>query len=135
MDVTVKTKRKRDMSKPRMGILRAIHLMIAVGVFLVLSSCKPSLLEHPAQLVFKPLTFPFPHVEQVNLSNGVVVYLLEDHELPLFNLAALIRTGSVYDPADKVGLASLTGTVMRTGGTRFMSGDDINETLEFMECG
>jgi predicted Zn-dependent peptidase len=98
----------------------------------MMNGCKPSLLEHPAQLVFKPLAFPFPQVEQVTLSNGVVVYLLEDHELPLFNLTALIKTGSVYDPADKVGLASLTGTVMRTGGTRFMSGEDINETLEFM---
>ena len=132
MDGTVKTKHKRSMSKARMGILRAIHLMIAVGVSLMLNACKPSLLGHPAQLVFKPLVFPFPQVEQVTLSNGVVVYLLEDHELPLFNLTALIRTGSVNDPPDKVGLASLTGTVMRTGGTRFMSGDDINETLEFM---
>ena len=132
MDVTVKTKRKRNMSKPRVGILCAMHLILAVGVSLMLHACKPSLLEHPAQLVFKPLAFPFPHVDQVTLSNGVVVYLLEDHELPLFNLTALIRTGSVNDPPDKVGLASLTGTVMRTGGTRFMSGDDINETLEFM---
>ena len=132
MDGTVKTKHKRSTSKAQRGVLRALHLVIAVGVSLMLNGCKPSLLEHPAQLVFKPLVFPFPQAEQVTLSNGVAVYLLEDHELPLFNLTALIRTGSVNDPPDKVGLASLTGTVMRTGGTRFMSGDDINETLEFM---
>ena len=132
MDVTVKTKRKRNMSKTRVGILCAMHLMLAVGVSLMLHACKPSLLEHPAQLVFKPLAFPFPQAEHLTLSNGIELYLLEDKELPLVNLVALVRTGSVYEPADKVGLASLTGTVMRTGGTGSLSGNEINEKLEFI---
>jgi hypothetical protein len=38
----------------------------------------------------------------------------------------------VYEPEDKLGLASLTGTVMRTGGTSALSGDEINEQLEFI---
>src|SRR5690606_5942133 len=41
-------------------------------------------------------------------------------------------TGSVYEPADKVGLAAITGTVMRTGGTATRTGDEINEQLESM---
>src|SRR5438552_17966585 len=44
----------------------------------------------------------------------------------------MIRTGSVYEPAAKVGLAALTGTVMRTGGTARMTGDQIDEELEFL---
>ncbi|MHC4509250.1 MAG: insulinase family protein, partial [Planctomycetota bacterium] len=36
----------------------------------------------------------------------------------------------VYEPADKVGLASITGTVMRTGGTTAKTGDAIDEQLE-----
>jgi len=89
-----------------------------------------------AQRNYKDLTYPklheieIPKVEQATLSNGIKVFFLEDHELPLINLHAMIRTGSVYEPADKVGLADITGTVMRTGGTTSRSGDEIDEILE-----
>jgi len=105
---------------------------VFVVLFFMLISCKQSLLKPPGELVFEPQKFSFPGVEQVSLENGMVVYLLEDHELPLFNLVALVRTGSIYEPDDKLGLAELTGVVMRTGGTRLMSGDEINEKLEFV---
>ena len=36
----------------------------------------------------------------------MVVYLLEDHELPLITVNAMLGTGSWLDPADKVGLAA-----------------------------
>ena len=109
-----------------------IQLIVAVLVFCVLGSCAPALLKHPVELSYEPLEFPFPQAEQVTLSNGIELYLLEDKELPLVNLVALVRTGSVYEPPDKAGLASLTGTVMRTGGTGSMSGNEINEKLEFI---
>ncbi|MCK5256197.1 MAG: insulinase family protein [Deltaproteobacteria bacterium] len=105
---------------------------VFVVLFFMLISCKQSLLKPPGELVFEPQKFNFPGVEHVSLENGMAVYLLEDHELPLFNLVALVRTGSIYEPDDKLGLAELTGVVMRTGGTKFMSGDEINEKLEFI---
>ncbi|HNS22434.1 MAG TPA: pitrilysin family protein [Sedimentisphaerales bacterium] len=71
-----------------------------------------------------------PEVERVTLANGMQLFLLEDHELPLIYVSAMIRTGSIYEPADKVGLASLTGTVLRTGGTTSRTGDEIDEQLE-----
>ncbi len=71
-----------------------------------------------------------PKVKRVTLANGMQVFLLEDHELPLINLSAMVRTGSVYEPADKIGLAAITGTVMRTGGTTSKTGDQIDEQLE-----
>ncbi len=71
-----------------------------------------------------------PEIEKVTLSNGMRLFLLEDHELPLINISARIRTGSVYEPSDKIGLASITGTVMRTGGTVSKTGDQIDEELE-----
>ena len=43
---------------------------------------------------------------------------------------ALVRTGNLFDPSDKVGLAELTGSVMRTGGTKTRTGDQIDESLE-----
>ncbi len=71
-----------------------------------------------------------PAYERVELSNGMVVYLAEDHEFPLLELSATIEVGSNYEPADLVGLAEMTGTVMRSGGTTTRNGDDIDELVE-----
>jgi len=85
---------------------------------------------------YKQLKYPklhdiqVPDVERVTLPNGMQLFLLEDHELPLIHVSAVIRTGSVFEPADKVGLAGLTGTVMRTGGTTSKTGDELDEQLE-----
>jgi predicted Zn-dependent peptidase len=85
---------------------------------------------------YKHLTYPklrdieVPPVEQVTLANGMRLFLLEDHELPLVSVSVRIRTGSVYEPAEKIGLASITGEVMRTGGTTSKTGDEIDEELE-----
>jgi len=84
-----------------------------------------------ADLKFPPLrAIQIPQVETVTLPNGMKLYLLEDHELPVVNGSARIRTGNLFDPPEKIGLASLTGTVMRTGGTRSKTGDQLDRELE-----
>jgi predicted Zn-dependent peptidase len=70
-------------------------------------------------------------VDRVALDNGLVVFLYEDHKLPLFNISATIRCGGIYDPLEKNGLSGLVGTVMRSGGTKSISGDSLNVLLEF----
>lgn len=87
---------------------------------------------HPREMKFPPLSFTPPKPQRWQLANGLTLYLLEDPELPLINLAALIRSGSIYDPPQLSGLASLTATVLRTGGTTRQSPQAINEELEFM---
>ncbi|MFH1716449.1 MAG: pitrilysin family protein, partial [Planctomycetota bacterium] len=85
---------------------------------------------------YKALRYPklrdieVPEVKRVTLDNGMRLFLLEDHELPLVSVSVMIRAGSVYEPAEKVGLASITGMVMRTGGTATKTGDEIDEELE-----
>jgi len=85
---------------------------------------------------YKDLKYPplgqikIPEVASFTLANGMKVYLLENHELPTVNGMALIRTGNLFDPPDKIGLAELTGTVLRTGGTKEQTGDQIDERLE-----
>ena len=82
-------------------------------------------------LVFPPLNQPQPPVAQrVELDNGMIIYLLEDHELPIVDISARIRTGAIYEPGDKIGLAAITGAVMRTGGTASKTGDELDEILE-----
>src|SRR2546428_3672328 len=50
----------------------------------------------------------------------------------MVTVSARTRRGAVYEPPEKVGLAAMTGTVMRTGGTARMTGDQIDEELEFL---
>jgi zinc protease len=87
---------------------------------------------HPDELTIPPLEFNLVEPERHVLSNGMIVYLLEDHELPLFRATTYFHAGSIYDPPDKMGLASLVGSVMRTGGTHTQTGDELDETLEFI---
>ncbi len=71
-----------------------------------------------------------PEVDRVTLDNGIRLYLLEDKSLPLFNVSVRVNCGSYLEPEDKVGLAEICGTVMRTGGTAKWTGDEIDELLE-----
>ncbi|MEM7482490.1 MAG: pitrilysin family protein [Acidobacteriota bacterium] len=75
-------------------------------------------------------SFDIPQPQRFELDNGMVVMLVEDHELPLVEGIALIRTGARYEPADKLGLAGLTGDVLRSGGAGERTGDALDEFLE-----
>ncbi len=85
---------------------------------------------------YKDLKYPplpplkVPNPTEITLSNGMKVLLLEDHELPLISGAALIRTGNLLDPSEKRGLAGLTGEVLRSGGTKARTGDQLDQDLE-----
>jgi len=82
-------------------------------------------------LVYPPLhAISIPNVEAFTLPDGMKVLLLEDHELPLVHGAARVRTGNLFDPPGKVGLATMTGMVLRTGGTRSKTGEQLDEQLE-----
>jgi zinc protease len=67
---------------------------------------------------------------RVELSNGMVIFLQEDHELPLIRGRAQIRGGSRDEPAEKVGLVQIYGQVWRTGGTKSKTGDQLDDYLE-----
>ncbi|MDX1411416.1 MAG: pitrilysin family protein, partial [Nitrospirales bacterium] len=94
-------------------------------------SLSAAQVEHVNDLTYPPLAeLVIPEPTRVTLENGMVVLLLEDHELPLVSVSAQIRTGSRLEPEDKVGLAGMTGTVMRSGGTTSLSGDELDDYLE-----
>ena len=86
----------------------------------------------PRNMRFQPVEFSPPEPDRVVLENGMVVYLLEDHELPLVTITATMRTGGWLDPADKIGLAAMTGAVMRTGGGGGLSAEQVDDELEHM---
>ncbi|MFZ0866734.1 MAG: pitrilysin family protein [Candidatus Sulfotelmatobacter sp.] len=83
------------------------------------------------QIPIPPL--PAFHPQQpkrIELSNGMVIFLQEDHELPLIDGSARIRGGSRDEPANKVGLVDIFGEVWRTGGTKTQTGDQLDDFLE-----
>ena len=101
--------------------------VLALGVFV------PALAQvsKVQELKYPPLPeFKIPQPTRIVLDNGMVLMLLEDHELPLIEASVLVHTGSRLEPAGKVGLAGLAGGVMRTGGTTKMSGDQLDDYLE-----
>jgi zinc protease len=68
--------------------------------------------------------------KRIQLSNGMVIFLQEDHELPLIDGTARIRGGSVNEPASKTGLVDIYSEVWRTGGTKTQTGDQLDDFLE-----
>ncbi|MGH9644363.1 MAG: M16 family metallopeptidase, partial [Terriglobales bacterium] len=68
--------------------------------------------------------------KRIQLSNGMVIFLQEDHELPLIDGTARIRGGEHRVPASKVGMMDVYGEVWRTGGTKTQTGDQLDDFLE-----
>src|SRR3989339_1185776 len=91
-------------------------------------AAAPPALTDPDRIRYKPLSFHPPIADRIILTNGLVVYLLENGELPLLKIRVVVRTGSIYDPPGKEGLAELTATMMETGGIVGMTGNSVDET-------
>ena len=106
-------------------LVLAMSLLFATGAF-----AGDVALGDPRTMKFNPVEFSPPEPARLVLEDGMVVYLLEDHELPLVSLSATMRTGGWLEPQDKIGLAGLTGSVMRTGGGGGLTAAQIDEELE-----
>jgi len=118
------------MTGHRSFVIQVVFLAVS-GLGLLFSGCAEQQVTDYRSLKYPKLgDIEVPEVQQVTLANGMRLFLLEDHELPLVNVSVIIRSGSVYEPAEKIGLASITGEVMRTGGTASSTGDEIDEQLE-----
>jgi len=68
--------------------------------------------------------------KRIQLPNGMVIFLQEDHELPLIDGTARIRGGSRSEPTTKTGMLDIYGEVWRTGGTKTQTGDQLDDYLE-----
>jgi zinc protease len=79
----------------------------------------------PPLHAFKPV-----QPRRIELANGLVIFLQEDHELPFINGTILIRGGSRDEPAAKTGLVLLYGETWRTSGTATVDGDKLDDQLE-----
>jgi zinc protease len=67
---------------------------------------------------------------RIELKNGIVIFLQEDHELPFVSGSVLIPGGSREETPAKAGLVGLYGQAWRTSGTAKMDGDAMDDFLE-----
>jgi len=114
------------MMKSIKAVICSLGLMLVSVSVLAQSQLRPW-----DQFDYPPVNnFDMPDIEMFELENGIRFYLVEDSELPLISLNVLVRTGGALVPDDKVGLNSLVGTVMRSGGSETWPGERLNEFLE-----
>lgn len=72
-----------------------------------------------------------PAIQKHKLSNGLAVWIVEHHEVPLAQVNLIVRSGSAADPIGKYGVGSLTAAMLDEGaGTR--SALDLADAIEFL---
>jgi len=115
-----------------MIIVKRFALIILAALLPVVAFGAETKKADPRTMTFPSLVFEVPKTERVVLKNGMIVHMLPDRELPLVSITAYVNVGSIYEPADKAGLAGLTGAVMRSGGTTELAPQALDAELEFM---
>jgi zinc protease len=114
--------------------MKAWAMLIILSILVSLSAVVPPAAAQATdwqQITIPPLPAFHPRQpKRVELPNGMVIFLQEDHELPLIDGVARIRGGSRSEPADKTGMLDIYGEVWRTGGTKAQTGDQLDDYLE-----
>ena len=114
----------------RLNLISCLSVCLAAGAWVRGDDIPP----HPGQLRYPELHYNVPPASGFRsvLTNGVVVYIAEDRLLPTFDMSITLRTGAAVEPADKAGLASLTGDQMRDGGTKTFTPEEFDERAEYL---
>ncbi len=123
----------REQARP-MVAFREILLSKALASAMLLCFLTPL----PAQQSKPWEQIPIPRLHEfhpqqpkrIELKNGIVIFLEEDHELPFIYGSVLIPGGSRDETPAKAGLVALYGDAWRTSGTAKMDGDAMDDLLE-----
>lgn len=108
-----------------------IRLFAMLSIILAAAVCASSQATDWQKIPIPPLPAFHPkEPKRIVFPNGMVVFLQEDHELPVIDGIARIRGGSRSEPANKVGMLDMYGEVWRTGGTKTQTGDQLDDFLE-----
>jgi zinc protease len=105
---------------------------IALLAFLAFSAALTAQQNKPWENIPIPKLHEFKpqQPKRIELKNGIVIFLQEDHELPFVSGSVLIPGGSRDESPAKVGLIGLYGQAWRTSGTAKMDGDALDDLLE-----
>lgn len=116
-------------------LMRAVTryaLSVAVAAGLIFPLIVPAQESKPWEKIPIPPLHEFKPQEpkRIELKNGIVIFLQEDHELPFITGSVTIPGGSRDENAAKAGMVDLYGQTWRTSGSEKMNGDDMDDLLE-----
>jgi len=78
--------------------------------------------------LFSGAALATPHIQQWQTASGARVLFVEDHDLPMLDVAVDFAAGSGFDTAEKSGVAGLTHGLLDLGAEG-LSEDDISRTM------
>jgi zinc protease len=116
--------------------MKSLSIKTLFGTFLVLAGVAPIALSAQQDKPWEKIPIPKLHEfkpqepKRIELKNGIVIFLQEDHELPFVSGSVLIPGGSRDEDPAKAGLIGLYGEAWRTSGSAKMSGDAMDDLLE-----
>jgi zinc protease len=100
--------------------------LILTAASFVFGQKDPNVLKYP-DLEFRPMKPGFAAVK-----SGINFYFKESREFPAVSGILVIKAGSLLDPRGQEGLASLTMTLLKSGGTKSLTPDKLEERLDFL---
>lgn len=74
--------------------------------------------------------FELPEIQKAETANGIKLRLIKYDKLPLVDLYILLKGGNAYETSTKVGLAEIVSDILRIGGTKELSGDQVDKLLD-----
>lgn len=106
--------------------------LLVVGALPARGEDPPAIPRHPSQLVFPQASWSPPHGSESRIAvpGGPLVFFVEDHSLPIFDLVAAARIGSFLDPPDRPGAATVATELLIRGGTTRMDPDAFDAAVE-----
>ena len=118
------------------GRLLSLMALLALAAAPVIAATPPAdqIVDHPDELTFEKLDYrpPKPADYRHKLKSGVTAYVAENHEVPTFQLTIHVRTGTLYEPVEKAGVADMTAHLMRNGGVEGMTAAEFDEQLALL---
>ncbi|NQW36210.1 MAG: insulinase family protein [Flavobacteriales bacterium] len=83
-----------------------------------------------SSLTLSAQSYKLPDYTSFKLKNGLTIYLMEQHDVPIISVSAILPAGAIYD-GDKAGLANLTATALKHGTKNFTK-TKLDEELDFI---
>ncbi|MDH4063105.1 MAG: insulinase family protein [Acidobacteriota bacterium] len=119
----------------RDSVLRPLGTWLCALSALALTSAVPTWAQAPDRGQPPPLGPPpelrLPAIQKTTLANGVPVWVIEQHRVPMVQVNVLLRGGSSLDRAGRFGLASLVAAMLDEGaGTR--SALELADAVEYL---
>jgi len=105
-----------------------LALWLAIGTTLLAQQAPDR--SHPPQ-PGPPPALNLPAIQKLQLANGLPVWIVEQHKVPVVQVNLLVLSGTAEDPAGKFGAANLTAAML-TDGAGSRSSLEIADAVDYL---